>query len=447
MRNNAKVGIRTAAEVNADPLATPTEIIMQLTELEQLAHPNCPVERWWELTEDHPFEAMESPLYPLLTLEEPSRWGTKAGTWIDKYADELPEPNRRLFAADCAERALHVWVNCVPKNNAFQKGIAAARNYAKRKITQEKMLHARDALDQLRGEASEVEEDAAAYAASAAMYAASLGLTNGYAHWAASEAVEALCYDATPEEWDAERLWQWGRLLHYMSKTYRVGAKTHKGMLANPTTDPEIVRRLAIKHPRQAIQHPNCPTDLWWKLAATFPIEAKASVLFPLLTLEAPERWLQLEQKKIWDWITFGCLSLPDAQLRLFTVDCAAHVLPRFEEIHPQDNRPRRAIEVAREMAKGKASARDNITARYDASTAAKEANRAKDYASAYAAESASWTLEELSHYSRNVMDCAVNAMMHAGEGGAAAQHRKIDAQRWIWEHLQTYLAKKEGIP
>src|SRR5690349_5167060 len=40
---------------------------------------------------------------------------------------------------------------------------------------------------------------------------------------------------------------------------------------------------------------------------------------------------------------------------RLFAADCAEAVLPLFEEVRPDDDRPRKAIEVARLRARGEA--------------------------------------------------------------------------------------------
>ncbi len=57
------------------------------------------------------------------------------------------------------------------------------------------------------------------------------------------------------------------------------------------------IRWLWTQEPISALQHPNCPTDLWWELAVDYPIEAQASLLYPLLTLESPERWEKLVQK------------------------------------------------------------------------------------------------------------------------------------------------------
>ena len=75
---------------------------------------------------------------------------------------------------------------------------------------------------------------------------------------------------------------------------------------------------------------------------------------------------------------------------RLFAAECAEHVLPLFEAQHPGDDRPRRAIEVARLFADGKATdqARAAVwaAARAAAGAAAGAAARAAAWAAARAA-------------------------------------------------------------
>jgi hypothetical protein len=61
---------------------------------------------------------------------------------------------------------------------------------------------------------------------------------------------------------------------------------------------------------------------------------------------------------------------------RLLTCDYAEHVLPLYESRYPEDNRPRRAIEVARLYADGLATA-DELAAARDAADAARDAAEA----------------------------------------------------------------------
>ena len=60
-----------------------------------------------------------------------------------------------------------------------------------------------------------------------------------------------------------------------------------------------------------------------------------------------------------------------DRTARLFACDCAERVLPIFENYYPKDNRPRKAIEVARQFADGKASEEELRAARAAARAAA----------------------------------------------------------------------------
>jgi hypothetical protein len=69
-----------------------------------------------------------------------------------------------------------------------------------------------------------------------------------------------------------------------------------------------------------------------------------------------------------------------DKTLRLFAADCAEHVLGLYESKYPNDNRPRNAIQAARDFANGRISL-DELNA------AAYAANAADAAAAAYAAD------------------------------------------------------------
>jgi hypothetical protein len=56
-------------------------------------------------------------------------------------------------------------------------------------------------------------------------------------------------------------------------------------------------------------------------------------------------------------------VKIDDCGLRLFAADCAERVLPLFERVRPDDDRPRRAIEVARAFTRGEASDSDRDAA------------------------------------------------------------------------------------
>ena len=63
-----------------------------------------------------------------------------------------------------------------------------------------------------------------------------------------------------------------------------------------------------------------------------------------------------------------------ERSVRLFTCDCAEHVLSIFEREHPNDNRPRKVIETARLYADGNVTEEELAAARSAARSAAEAA-------------------------------------------------------------------------
>ena len=58
-------------------------------------------------------------------------------------------------------------------------------------------------------------------------------------------------------------------------------------------------------------------------------------------------------------WAVLHNEFFTDRELRLMACDFAERVLPMFEAEHPNDNRPRKAIEVSRRFAIGEATAEE----------------------------------------------------------------------------------------
>jgi hypothetical protein len=80
-----------------------------------------------------------------------------------------------------------------------------------------------------------------------------------------------------------------------------------------------------------------------------------------------------------------------DKEIRMFDCDCAEMVLSIFEKHYPNDDRPRRAIEVSRMFINGDATGKE-LDAAGDAAWAASEAAWAAAWAAAGAAAwSAAW--------------------------------------------------------
>ena len=67
--------------------------------------------------------------------------------------------------------------------------------------------------------------------------------------------------------------------------------------------------------------------------------------------------------------------KLDQRLLALWAADCAEHVLPLFEENHPQDDRPRKAIEAGRAWARGEIACGAARAATVAAHAAARDAD------------------------------------------------------------------------
>jgi len=90
--------------------------------------------------------------------------------------------------------------------------------------------------------------------------------------------------------------------------------------------------------------------------------------------------------------LTRECTGWNERTARLFACDCAEHVLSLYEAQYPDDGRPRKAIEIARRYAEGKAAVEELAAARDAARAAAREAALNTSLAAAEAAaEDAAW--------------------------------------------------------
>ena len=97
-----------------------------------------------------------------------------------------------------------------------------------------------------------------------------------------------------------------------------------------------------------------------------------------------------LEHNGVYDAIwALRAIEGHDKEIRLFACDCAESVLHMFEKHYPNDDRPRKAIDVARKYANGEASINELNTASDAARAAAWGAARAAAWAAAWAAAEA----------------------------------------------------------
>jgi hypothetical protein len=129
--------------------------------------------------------------------------------------------------------------------------------------------------------------------------------------------------------------------------------------------------------------------------------------------------------------------SWDERTARLFACECAEHVLPIFEKEFPNDDRPRKAIEIARKFANGKATKDELDAARDAAYAAARAAARAAAWdaagnAAGAAARAAAWDAagNAAGAAARDAAwDAAGNAAWNAAWAAAWAAEREWQTQ------------------
>ncbi len=109
--------------------------------------------------------------------------------------------------------------------------------------------------------------------------------------------------------------------------------------------------------------------------------------------------------------------------LAMWAADCAEHVLPRFEQARPTDDRPRRAIYLGRAWARGEITWAEARTAAGHANAAARDLRGAARHAAYAAAQAAA-----VGHVAAHELGAAAYAIRAAraaapeGEGEAAGR-------------------------
>jgi len=155
-----------------------------------------------------------------------------------------------------------------------------------------------------------------------------------------------------------------------MSNENRVGARSLADIVADPQASAEDILSIRRTNPIAALNHPNCPPEVWWDLAADHPLAAPSSVLYELLTLEEPGRWEKEERGYAEQYAIQWAFDIPVELRRLFAADCAEHVLPLFLRRYPKDKTMQHAIVVARRRAHGLATEKEITVADVRAATA-----------------------------------------------------------------------------
>jgi len=108
--------------------------------------------------------------------------------------------------------------------------------------------------------------------------------------------------------------------------------------------------------------------------------------------------------------------------LAMWAADCAEHVLPLFERARPEDDRPHRAIELARAWARGDVAMTESRTAAGHANAAARDLRGAARHAAYAAAQAAA-----VAHVAAHELGAAAYAIRAAQ---AAAPPAEADVAR-----------------
>jgi hypothetical protein len=128
-----------------------------------------------------------------------------------------------------------------------------------------------------------------------------------------------------------------------------------------------------------------------------------------------------------------GTLEDSDHQLlALWAADCAEHVLHHFEEARPDDDRPRRAIELGRAWARGEVTWAVARTAAGHANAAARDLRGASRHA-AYAAGQAA----AVGHVAAHELGAAAYAVRAARAAAPDAESVAAGQRECQWQRAQ----------
>src|SRR5512147_917655 len=118
--------------------------------------------------------------------------------------------------------------------------------------------------------------------------------------------------------------------------------------------------------------------------------------------------------------------------LAVWAADCAQHVLHLFEETQPNDDRPRRAIELARAWTRGEITMSQSRTAAGHAMAAARELSGAARHA-AYAAGQAA----AVAHVAAHELGAAAYAIKAARAAASEGEGETTGRLECRWQRAQ----------
>lgn len=118
--------------------------------------------------------------------------------------------------------------------------------------------------------------------------------------------------------------------------------------------------------------------------------------------------------------------------LAVWAADCAQHVLHLFEEVQPDDDRPRRAIELARAWARGEIPMRQAHKAAFAANAAAREVSGAAKQAALAAGQAVA-----VAHVAAHELGAAAYAIRAAREAALDGQAEEAGRRECEWQRAQ----------
>lgn len=121
--------------------------------------------------------------------------------------------------------------------------------------------------------------------------------------------------------------------------------------------------------------------------------------------------------------------------LALWAADCAERVLPYFEEQHPEDDRPRKAIEAVRAWVRREIKVGEARTAAFAAHAAAREADEGSARQAARATGHAAATAHVPTH-APHAADYAVKSVALASTDASAVEKERDWQYQRLPEHL-----------
>lgn len=127
--------------------------------------------------------------------------------------------------------------------------------------------------------------------------------------------------------------------------------------------------------------------------------------------------------------------SLRDADhhlLALWAADCAQHVLCLFNQMQPSDERPRRAIELARAWTRGEISMTEARTAAFAANAAARGGHGAAKYAALAAGQAVA-----VAHVAAHELGAAAYAIKAAREAALVSQAEEAGRLECEWQRTK----------